>query len=140
MNYHVCNSLSNVTAEGQRDRDKDRVTEKQKANAAKLTTRESMWRHLVFTALLQLFGRQEIFQTKTMENVNRFQKEKNLIGFKVLGEARRIILYQADYVLMKTNCKDCKVYLKKNSQFGSGKKRENINMWQEEYILILLFS
>ena len=77
MNCHdVCNSLSNVTAEGQRDRNKDRVTEKQKANAAKLTTHESTWRHPVFTALLQLFGRQEIFRNKTMENVKKVSKVK----------------------------------------------------------------
>ena len=57
-------------------RNKDRVTEKQKANAAKLTTHESTWRHPVFTALLQLFGRQEIFRNKTMENVKKVSKVK----------------------------------------------------------------
>ena len=89
MNYHVCNSLSNVTAEGQRDRDKDRLTEKQKANAAKLTTRESMWRHPVFTALLQLFGRQEIFQTKTTENVKQVSKGKKFNRILSIGGGKK---------------------------------------------------
>lgn len=41
-----------------------------------------------------------------------------------MGEARRIILYQADYILMKNNCKDCKVYLKKTHNLGVVKKKE----------------
>lgn len=53
----------------------------------------------MFTASLQLFGRQEISLNKTKDF---FLK----IGFQVVsGEARRIRLHQADYALMKNNWK-----------------------------------
>ena len=49
-----------------------------------------------------------------------------------MGEARRVTLYQADYVLMKNNWKDCNVYLKTiPHNLGAVKKKKNISMLQE---------
>ena len=43
----------------------------------------------MFTALLQLFGRQEIFQNKTMENVKKVSKGKKINRILSIGEGKK---------------------------------------------------
>lgn len=43
----------------------------------------------MFTALLQLFGRQEIFQTKTMENVKQVSKGKKFNRILSIGGGKK---------------------------------------------------